>query len=91
MGRYDLADMESSVTEPLPPNSPCSVLYRITLDSVPGLNAPLIDAALQALPKVGMRGARALFEAAAPAVGARLSPDWKAFLARLEGRRPETA
>ena len=71
--------------------------WRMVLDrqrfalSAPGSNAPLIDTALQALPKVGMRGARALFEAAAPAVGARLSPDWEAILAQLEGRRPEVA
>ena len=71
--------------------------WRMVLDrqrfalSAPGSNAPLIDTALQALPKVGMRGARALFEAAAPVVGARLSPDREAILAQLEGRRPEVA
>ena len=59
--------------------------------SAPRRNAPIIGTALEALPKVGLRGARALFEAAAPAAGVPLSPDWGAFLERLEGRGPESA
>ena len=71
--------------------------WRVVLErqrfalSSPGLNAPLIDKALEALPKVGIRGARALFEAAAPAVGVLLPPDWTAFLALLEGRQHKAA
>ncbi len=71
--------------------------WRMVLDhqrfalSAPAINATSIETALLALPKVGIRGARALFEAASPAVGVSLSPEWEAFFALLEGRRPETA
>lgn len=54
--------------------------------SAPARNAPLIDSAVQSLAKVGMRGARALFEAAAPAVGIQLPANWETFLTLLEGR-----
>ncbi|MEE8297630.1 MAG: hypothetical protein V3R26_07365, partial [Hyphomicrobium sp.] len=70
--------------------------WRMVLDhqrfalSAPAINATSIETALLALPKVGIRGARALFEAASPAVGVSLSPEWEAFLALLEGRQPET-
>lgn len=59
--------------------------------SAPTRNAPPIKMALRALPKVGVRGARALFEATSPAVGASLSPEWEAFFAGLEGCPPEIA
>ena len=71
--------------------------WRIVLErqrfalSAPGRNGPLIDTALLALPKFGIRKTRTLFEAAAAAVGIQLSPNWTDFLARLEGRGPEAA
>ncbi len=68
--------------------------WRMVLDhqrfvlSAPARNTTPIETALLALPKIGIRGARALFEAAAPAVSDSLSPEWESFLSLLEGRPP---
>ena len=55
--------------------------------SDPRSSAVLIDTALQVFRKTGIRAARSLFEAAAPAIGVQLSSKWDAFFTGLEGRK----
>jgi hypothetical protein len=58
--------------------------------TTPRVFVPEIAAAIQSIREIGLRGAPALFLAAAPAVSVTLTQEWDAFLRKLRGPIPST-